>query len=51
MQDGFQFPANMPIEMQFLKKFQCIPHSHLQPDLTIEKLEQYLRSRKRPASS
>ena len=47
MQEGFEYPENLPVELQFLKKFQCIPHSHFQPETTIERLEEYLRSKKR----
>ena len=47
MQEGFVFPDNLPAQLQSLKTLQCITHSHLHPELTIDKLEEFLQARKR----
>jgi CHASE2 domain-containing sensor protein len=51
MQEGFAFPENLPAELQPLQKLQCIMHSHLHSEATIDKLEEFLRSRKRATVS
>lgn len=47
MQDGFYFPDNMPAELEPLKRIHAITHTHLHYELTLDKLEEWLRTRRR----
>ena len=47
LQEGFVFPENLLPELQPLNKLQGITHNHLHPEAAIDKLEEFLRSRKR----